>query len=169
MVSEHGLRGSAEQARRVAPALALSRLVREHENPGGNRRIKLVQGSGYNEAPMAQPAATVCLYQFKVVLRGVSPMIWRRILLRNDQTIADLHYAIQIAMGWSDSHLNCFHIHGKDYGVAHDGGISFDDNPEKVRLADLGFRLRQRFLYEYNFTDDSMSKPLVRPVRLEKV
>ena len=59
-------------------------------------------------------------------------MIWRRILLRSDQTIADLHYTIQIAMGWSDSHLNRFHIHGKDYGVAHEGGIWFDDNPEKV-------------------------------------
>jgi hypothetical protein len=24
-------------------------------------------------------------------------------------------------MGWSDSHLHRFHIHGKDYGVAHEG------------------------------------------------
>ena len=74
---------------------------------------------------MAEPGE-VCVYQFKVVLRGVSPMIWRRILLRSDQTIADLHYTIQIAMGWSDSHLNRFHIHGKDYGVAHEGGIWFE-------------------------------------------
>ena len=79
---------------------------------------------------MAEPGE-VCVYQFKVVLRGESPMIWRRILLRSDQTIADLHYTIQIAMGWSDSHLNRFHIHGKDYVVAHEGGIWFDDNPEK--------------------------------------
>jgi hypothetical protein len=98
---------------------------------------------------MAEPGE-VCVFQFKVVLRGVSPMIWRRILLRSDQTIADLHYTIQIAMGWSDSHLNRFHIHGKDYGVAHEGGIWFDDNPEKVHLADFGFRLRERFLYEYD-------------------
>jgi hypothetical protein len=35
----------------------------------------------------------LCVYQFKVVLRGVSPMIWRRLLLRSDHTIADLHYA----------------------------------------------------------------------------
>jgi len=34
----------------------------------------------------------VCVYQFKAALRGVSPMVWRRILLRSDQTIADLHY-----------------------------------------------------------------------------
>jgi hypothetical protein len=71
----------------------------------------------------------LCVYQFKVVLRGVSPMIWRRLLLRSEHTIADLHYAIQIAMGWSDAHLNRFHIHGKDYGVAHEGGLTFSDNP----------------------------------------
>jgi hypothetical protein len=73
----------------------------------------------------------VCVYQFKVVLRGVSPMIWRRILLRSDQTIADLHYTIQIAMGWSDSHLHRFHIHGKDYGVAHEGGIMVRRQPRE--------------------------------------
>ena len=112
---------------------------------------------------MAEPQA-VCVYQFKVVLRGVSPMIWRRILLRSDQTIADLHYAIQIAMGWSDFHLHRFHIHGKDYGVAHEGGIGFDDNPEEVLLAGFGFRLRERFLYEYDFYDF-----WEHDIRLEKV
>jgi len=112
---------------------------------------------------MAEPGE-VCVYQFKVVLRGVSPMVWRRILLRSDQTIADLHYSIQVAMGWSDSHLNRFHIHGKDYGVAHEGGIGFDDNPEKVNLAGFGFRLRERFLYEYDFYD-----LWEHDVRLEKV
>jgi hypothetical protein len=30
-------------------------------------------------------SGAVCVYQFKVVLRGVSPMIWRRILLRSNQ------------------------------------------------------------------------------------
>ena len=64
-------------------------------------------------------AEMLCVYQFKVVLRGISPMIWRRLLLRSDHSIADLHYTIQIAMVWSDSHLHRFHIHGKDYGVAH--------------------------------------------------
>lgn len=88
----------------------------------------------------------VCLYQFKVVLRGISPMIWRRLLLRSDHSIADLHYAIQIAMGWSDSYLHRFHIHGNDYGVEHEGGITFSDDPDKVRLADFVFRLRERFL-----------------------
>jgi hypothetical protein len=36
------------------------------------------------------------VYQFKVVLRGISPMIWRRLLVHGDSTIADLHYTLQI-------------------------------------------------------------------------
>jgi len=53
------------------------------------------------------------VYQLKVVLQGISPMIWRRMLVQSDSTIADLHYILQIAMGWTDSHLHRFVIHAK--------------------------------------------------------
>lgn len=55
--------------------------------------------------------------------------------------------------GWSDFHLNRFVIHGKEFGVAHIGGISFSDNPRAIKLSDFYFRLRERFLYEYDFGD----------------
>jgi hypothetical protein len=100
------------------------------------------------------PAATPIPYQLRVFLRGVSPMIWRRLLVRSDSTIADLHYTFQIAFGWSDSHLHRFHIYGKDYGVGHRGGLSFDNEPETIYLADFQFRMRERFLYEYDFNDN---------------
>jgi len=90
-------------------------------------------------------------------------MVWRRLLVRSDSTIADLHYTIQIAIGWSDVHLNRFHIHGQDFGVYHDGGISFADNPEKIPLSAFGFRTRERFLYEYDFHDAWLHE-----VRIEK-
>jgi len=45
-------------------------------------------------------------YRLHVWLRGISPMIWRRLLVRADSTIADLHYVLQIAFGWTDSHLH---------------------------------------------------------------
>jgi hypothetical protein len=105
----------------------------------------------------------VHVYQLKVWLQGISPMVWRRLLVRSDSTIADLHYTIQIAIGWSDVHLNRFHIHGQDFGVYHDGGISFTDNPEKVLLSAFGFRTRERFLYEYDFHDAWLHE-----VRIEK-
>jgi hypothetical protein len=105
----------------------------------------------------------VSVYQLNVSLIGISPMIWRRLLVRSDSTITDLHYTIQIAMGWSDVHLNCFHIHGKDFGVYHEGGLCFSDNPEKVTLSTFAFRIRERFLYEYDFGDEWLHE-----VRVEK-
>ena len=94
------------------------------------------------------------IYQLKVVLQDISPMIWRRLLVCGDTTIADLHYIIQIAMGWSDYHLHQFRIHGKRYGICRIGGISFSDDPHTVRLKNLGLRIKERFYYEYDFTDD---------------
>ena len=67
-------------------------------------------------------------------------------------------------MGWSDSHLHRFQIRSKGYGVAHEGGIMFDDNPENVHLADFALRIRERFLYEYDLYDS-----WEHDVRLEKV
>ena len=52
-----------------------------------------------------------------------------------DSTIADLHHALQIAFGWTDTHLHRFVIHGKDYGIARRGGLSFaDDRPQIFML-----------------------------------
>ncbi len=104
---------------------------------------------------MSEPKASdePVIYQLRVVLRGISPLIWRRLLVRGDSTLADLHATVQTALGWSDEHLNRFVIHGREYGVSHVGGIGFGDDPRQVRLVDLGLRVGERFLYEYDFTD----------------
>lgn len=99
------------------------------------------------------PEAAVQIYQLRLRIKGVSPMIWRRLLIRSDSSIADLHFCIQIAFGWSDTYLNQFIIYGKPYGVYHDGGVSFSDNPRKVYLQDFHFRNKEKFIYEYNFFD----------------
>src|SRR6267143_1126273 len=80
--------------------------------------------------PGSPPPAGPFVYQVRVVLRGVSPLIWRRLLVHSDSTLADLHAALQLAFGWSDEHLNRFVIHGVittvagsgDHGARGDGG-----------------------------------------------
>jgi hypothetical protein len=42
------------------------------------------------------------IYQLRAVLRGISPLIWRRLLVRSDSTVAQLHEVLQIAFGWDD-------------------------------------------------------------------
>jgi Plasmid pRiA4b ORF-3-like protein len=98
---------------------------------------------------MREPPASSApaVYQLRVVLRHISPLIWRRLLVRGDGTVADLHPVLQIAFGWSDEHLHRFVIQGHHYG---DGGRA---DPRCVRLSDLLLRVGERWLYEYDFTD----------------
>lgn len=81
-------------------------------------------------------------------------MIWRRLWVRSDSTLADLHYILQISFGWTDFHLHRFLIYGKEFGIYRNGGPIYDQAAQKVRLADLRLRLRERFLYEYDFGDN---------------
>jgi hypothetical protein len=102
---------------------------------------------------MTEHNALIEAYQLRIYLREISPAIWRRLLVRSDSTIADLHYTVQIAMGWTDFHLHQFVIHGKRYGVSRLGCTGFRDDPQQVHLGDLHCHLRERFLYEYDFGD----------------
>jgi len=103
---------------------------------------------------MSSQESAPAIYQFRIWLRGISPTIWRRFLVRSDSTIADLHYILQLVMGWTDTHLHTFFIHGKDYGVYHSGGMVFADDPTHVYLRDFQFRVYERFLYTYDFGDN---------------
>jgi len=104
----------------------------------------------YDEA-MSNSSEPV-IYQLKIVLLGISPMIWRRIKVSSDSTIEDLHYALQLAMGWEDFHLHHFIIHGKQYGITQPGGTIFSDRASCVKLSTFGFREKEKFLYEYDFS-----------------
>ncbi|MGH9066346.1 MAG: plasmid pRiA4b ORF-3 family protein [Acidimicrobiales bacterium] len=91
------------------------------------------------------PPPPTTIYQLRVVLRGISPLIWRRLLVPADTTLAGLHEILQVVFGWAGEHLHRFVVHGVDY-EAYVG----DD---RLRLVDLGLRETERFVYDYDFTD----------------
>jgi hypothetical protein len=91
--------------------------------------------------------------QLRVVLAGISPLIWRRLLVAGDTSIAALHEILQTAFGWSDEHLHRCTVHGVDYGVWRPGSAGFSHDPRTVRLAGFRFRTSERFTYEYDLTD----------------
>jgi hypothetical protein len=91
------------------------------------------------------------IYRLRVVIAGISPLIWRRLLVAADTTIAELHTILQTVFGWSGEHLHRFVIHGREYGISYDGGEGFRDDARKVGLGELGLRLGERFTYEYNY------------------
>jgi hypothetical protein len=91
--------------------------------------------------------APLTVYRLRVVVRGVSPLIWRRLLVPADTTIAGLHAVLQIAFSWTGTHLHRFVVQGREYGIGYVGGPGFGDDPRRVRLGDLGLRRTERFTY----------------------
>ena len=91
------------------------------------------------------------IYVIKIAVRSVSPMVWHRLRIAADTSLAALHFIIQIVQGWGDDYLHQFHIYGKDYGISYEGGIGFTDNPFRVVIDDFAFDTGDRFTYEYNF------------------
>jgi hypothetical protein len=92
------------------------------------------------------------IVSLKVTLRGAKPPIWRRLLAPASITLADLHEAIQVAMGWQGGHLHVFDIDGRSYGDR----ASVDDVADERRMT-LGAVCRSgvaRFAYTYDFGDD---------------
>jgi hypothetical protein len=55
---------------------------------------------------------TFTSYTFRINHRAL-PEVWRDIELAEDQTLEDLHLAIQQAYCWHDDHLYSFYMSGK--------------------------------------------------------
>lgn len=96
-------------------------------------------------------ARSLAAYQLRLHLRGVSPPVWRRVVVPAGVTIEDLHAIIQTAMGWEDIHLHQFTIRGQWYGVPRDGAMCFYAGTEDLWLSAFGLRTHERFTYEYDF------------------
>lgn len=87
----------------------------------------------------------------KVTLLNTKPPVWRRLLMPGAMTLAELHDAIQAAMGWDDNHLHVFQIDGRDYGDRS----TVDDVANENRLTLTGVMKSgvSRFTYIYDFGD----------------
>lgn len=95
------------------------------------------------------------IYQLKVTLRDSKPPIWRRILVTEETTLAQLHDIIQRVMGWENYHLHMFRIGGAIYGDPADDefGSMGTKNETRFRLNQVGLREKSTFTYEYDFGD----------------
>ena len=97
------------------------------------------------------------LVQIKVWLLGVSPMVWRRVLVPADCTLRELHGVFQVAMGWEGIHLYQFRLRAARYGSWELSASSPD-----VSLVALQLRKGARFVYEYD-----LNTPWRHEVRIE--
>ncbi len=66
-------------------------------------------------SPVSSATPTADIVRVMVWLLGVSPMVWRRVLVPANFTLRELHGVIQIAMGWEAIHLYQFSLRAVRY------------------------------------------------------
>ena len=99
--------------------------------------------------------------QMRVVLEGIEPAIWRRLVVPIETTLAQLHHILQAAMGWTDSHLHQFEIGGLRFGdpellnqdMPDDFQQAFDAAPVRLRDFHFDHEGTLSFVYTYDFGD----------------
>jgi hypothetical protein len=92
------------------------------------------------------------VYQLKIVLSGVKPPVWRRLRVSASTPLDVLHYAIQVAFEWDDSHLHTFEADRRRYS---DPDVALDDHEDEseVRLAKAMPREGATMTYVYDLGD----------------
>jgi hypothetical protein len=99
----------------------------------------------------------------RVELLGISPLIWRRIVVSNQSTLASLHKYLQWVFGWQDTHAHEFRVGrrciGPKWWLAEIKGdqpdISLEDE-KRVSVASIVHEVgnRESFEYLYDMGDD---------------
>lgn len=141
--------------RYIARALQLSKttvasIVKRHRQEHPEFPFRPARGASRESAPMPS------VYQLKITLKGCRPPIWRRVQVLADTNLSQLHWVIQLAMGWTNSHLHSFAIEGIEYGVpmpelAWDGEDVLDE--QTLRLDQFVTTEKFKFSYLYDFGD----------------
>ncbi len=106
-------------------------------------------------------------YQLKIRLLGTKPPVWRRVRVPGDLSLAELHHVIQIAMGWTDTHLHDFRVGDVRYGdpdQLSDGWLDDTRDERRARVAQVLPRAGDRLRYTYDFGDDWQHEVLVESV-----
>jgi hypothetical protein len=93
------------------------------------------------------------IYEIKIELREVRPAVLRRVQVPGELSLAGLHAVVQVAMGWTDSHLHEFDVDGARYGLPDPdwdaGEVGDEARVTLFRLLGQGDRVG----YVYDFGD----------------
>lgn len=93
------------------------------------------------------------IYQIKISLRGARPPIWRRLLIASTDNLEDLHIALQIVMGWANTHLHEFVKDRTRYGMPDKDFPSDVQNEVDYRLDQLIKKEKDKLSYIYDYGD----------------
>ncbi len=135
--------------------------------------IPLNNASANNRKMNSAQNGNLAIYQLKITLDDISPPIWRRVLVRSDTSLPDLHKIIQSSMGWTNSHLHQFIKNRQFYSIPFDDGWEEDRiiDYRNFQINDLLQEEKQIITYEYDFGDSwrhSITLEKILPVDTDK-
>jgi hypothetical protein len=98
------------------------------------------------------------IYQLKVVLLDTEPPVWRLVQVPGHANLGWLHAVLQVAMGWTNSHLHLFSADGERYSdPGHNDDVAIDElkvrDEAEAGLMQIAPGAGARFNYEYDFGD----------------
>ncbi len=96
------------------------------------------------------------ILQFRITLNHSKPLIWRRIQVESNATFLELHIAIQLAMGWTNSHLFEFMDREKTFCLPSEENDLFDKeklNASEERIENYFKEAGDEITYLYDFGD----------------
>ena len=92
------------------------------------------------------------VFILKIDLNQSVPKIWRRVVVSPETRLEKLHWIIQIAMGWTNSHLHQF-THNRKHYAPNDFEIDNSFDSSDIKLNTLLKKAKDRLFYEYDFGD----------------
>ncbi len=104
------------------------------------------------------------IYQIKISLIGAKPPIWRTVLVPSNLKLAAFHDVIQVAMGWTESHLHQFIANQVFYGIPDDEFELEMEDETKYKLSQLLKKEKESLIYEYDFGDSWEHKILLEKI-----
>ncbi len=101
-------------------------------------------------------------FQFKVQIKGITkPPVWRRLTVPENISFYKFHIALQVAFGWTNSHLFKFSPDGyrsepciqQKFDDDMDFGFEAALDANKTKLSKIFKKEKQKFTYIYDFGD----------------
>jgi hypothetical protein len=110
----------------------------------------------------AEPAPEAVTYRVRIDLRDTKPPLWRRLELASDLSLDRVHDVIQVAFGWTDSHLHRFASGPAIYSTETERYLCPFDVAEgdtgipesTVRLNEVLAKPGDKLFYTYDYGDD---------------
>ncbi len=114
------------------------------------------------------------IYDLKISLLYLNPPIWRRVQVAGDTPLDELHAIIQMAMGWTNSHMHHFMLgSGRNiqfFKMDMKNGFFAEEESEggryetEVTLAEVLPKPKASMTYEYDFGDSWLHEILVEKI-----